>query len=126
MVIFFKILSATVLYCNIKNQVCLRATSLDKEILKGTMSIKCLPSIYFVKVTRLETSIFVFSYTVCLGLRVDVCMESLNFFTLRQFAYLDSKDLDQKKMFPVSGPKPEPRLFTNFKSKNKLAELKVQ
>ena len=126
MLIFLKILSATVLYCNIKNQVCLRATSLDNEILKGTMSIKCLPSIYFAKVTRLETSIFVFSYTVCLGLRVDVCMESLNFFTLRQFAYLDSKDLDQKKMVHVSGPKPEPRLFTNFKSKNKLAELKVQ
>ena len=111
MLIFLKILSATVLYCNIKNQVCLRATSLDNEILKGTMSIKCLPSIYFAKVTRLETSIFVFSYTVCLGLRVDVCMESLNFFTLRQFAYLDSKDLDQKKMFHVSGPRPEPRLF---------------
>ena len=58
--------------------------------------------------------------------RIDVCMESLNFFTLRQFAYLDSKDLDKKKMVHVSGPKPEPRLFTNFKSKNKLAELKVE
>ena len=68
MLIFLKILSATVLYCNIKNQVCLRATSLDNEILKGTMSIKCLPSIYFAKVTRLETSIFVFLSTVCLGL----------------------------------------------------------
>ena len=31
-----------------------------------------------------------------------------------------------KKNFHVSGPRPEPRLFTNFKSKNKLAELKVE
>ena len=110
MLIFLKILSATVLYCNIKNQVCLRATSLDKEILKGTMSIKCLPSIYFAKVTRLETSIFVFSYTVCLGLRVDVCMESLNFLLCGSLRIWIRRTWI-KKMFYVSGPRPEPRLF---------------
>ena len=115
MLIFLKILSATVLYCNIKNQVCLRATSLDNEILKGTMSIKCLPSIYFAKVTRLETSIFVFSYTVCLGLRVDVCMESLNCLLCGSLRIWIRRTWI-KKMFHVSGPRPVPDPHQYFSS----------